>query len=459
LALAAPKKQKKYLYGYLNFVFKQIQMKAKTVLALCLLITISKAQELARRPLLGIKMEQLTDDVQRIMALPFAGGVLIKGVIPNTTATEAGFKVSDVLLKINDQEINTPAEGSKLVAGYKGGEAFSYEIIRDKKLIKGTSVFKAFPTEKYNDIDMYYTAAKTVNGLQRIVVSKPKNKTKAPAVIFIGGIGCYSLDNPLDTNRSETQLLNSLTRAGYVCIRAEKPGVGDNMNCKACNEISFKEELDGYISIAKTIKKYDYIDSNRVYIIGHSMGGVMAPLVAKQSTIKGIIAYGTIGSNFMEYLAKTRRTIGEAYNWKPDETDEYIKDYCECASYYFVEKMTTEEATRKKEACKDYLSIFDYRSRSYNNELYELNIPAAWKSFEGKALLIWGESDYISSKEDHKIITQTVNVYHPGNAEFITIKATEHGMRDAASFQEALKSTGNYNPAVANQILQWLSQS
>ncbi|HXB42392.1 MAG TPA: PDZ domain-containing protein [Bacteroidia bacterium] len=434
-------------------------MKSTLVISLFLFGIICKAQELARRPLLGIQMEQITEDVKRIMELSSLKGVLIKGVISNTTATQAGFKKGDVLLKINGKEVNTTTETMKLISTYKGGDEFTYEIIRDKKIIQGKSVFKALPFEEYTDIDMQYTATETVNGIQRIILSKPKNKVKVPAIVFIGGIGCYSLDTPLDTNKSETKLLNTLTRAGYVCIRAEKPGVGDNMNCKPCNEISFNEELNGYVNVIKAIKKYDYVDSNQIYIIGHSMGGVMAPLIAKQSNIKGIIAYGTIGSNFIEYLAKTRRTIGEAYKWNPDETDAYIKEYCECAFYYFVEKMTTSEAAAKKETCKDYLSIFDYRSRKYNNELYELNIPGAWKSFAGKALLMWGESDYISSKEDHQIITQTINTYHPGNAEFVTVKATEHGMKDAITFQQAQTAPGSYNPVVAAQILQWLAQS
>jgi len=434
-------------------------MKTKISILLFLIGINCKAQELARRPLLGVQLEQITDDVKRIMELPSINGVLIKGVIPNTTATDAGFKSGDVLLKINNKEINTPSEAIKLVAGYRGGDEFTYQLIREKKIVEGKAVFRALPFEKYDDMDMFYTSTKTVNGIQRIVVSKPKNKSKAPAIVFIGGIGCYTLDNPMDTTMSEIRLLNSLTRAGYVCVRAEKPGVGDNMNCKPCNEISFKEELDGYVKTVKTIKSYDYVDSNQVYIIGHSMGGVMAPLIAEETAIKGIIAYGTIGSNFIEYLAKTRRTIGEAFNWKPDETDDYIKDYCECATYYFVEKMTTAEAAKKKEACKDYLSIFDYRSRPYNNELYDLNIPGVWKTFTGKALLMWGESDYISSKEDHQIITQTVNAYHPGNAEFVTVKATNHGMKYANSFQEAKQSPGAYNPDVANQILKWLRQS
>ncbi|HWY10787.1 MAG TPA: PDZ domain-containing protein [Bacteroidia bacterium] len=415
------------------------------------------SQELKRRPFLGIQMEKVNDDVKRIMELPAAKGVVISKVIPNSTAEKTGLLKGDVLLKINGIETNVPAEVVKLVSTYHGGDEFKYELIRNKKLITGKSVFKELIKEQYTNIDMDYTSTRSVVGIQRLIVSKPKTNKKSPAIIFIGGIGCYSLDNALDTSRNETQLLNALTRAGFVCVRAEKPGVGDNSNCKPCSEVSFTEELDGYISTVKTVKKYNYIDSNNIYILGHSMGGVFAPMVAQKTNIKGIIAYGTIGSNFMEYLLKTRRTIGEANGWAPDETDAFIKDYCECAGYYFTDKMSSEKAGAKKEVCKEYMSVFDYRSRAYNDELYSFNFPGLWKNYKGKALLLWGQSDFISSKEDHEILTQTVNYYNPGNATFKIIENSTHGMDYAPTFQEAIANPGKFNKIVVTQIINWLN--
>ncbi|MBC7861767.1 MAG: alpha/beta fold hydrolase [Bacteroidia bacterium] len=423
------------------------------------LLSCAQAQfpTLARRSFLGIQMEKITDDTKRIMELPSENGVLITKVIAGSSAENAGLLASDVLLKINGKEVNSPDEAVKTVAEHKGGEEFTYEIIRNKKTVNGKSVFKEYPKENYKDIEMEYTATQTINGIQRLIVSKPKkNSKKMPVIIYIGGIGCYSLDNPLDTTKNEVQFLNSLTRAGFVCVRAEKPGIGDNTACKACAEISFNEELDGYVNAVKTIKTYNYVDSSRIYIFGHSMGGVMAPLIAQQTPVKGIIAYGTIGSNFMEYLLKTRRTIGEAYSWSEDETDGFIKDYCECAGYYFTDKMSSDEAAKKNPDCKQYLNVFDYRSRAYNNELYALNIPAAWKPFKGKALLLWGGSDFIASKEDHEIITSTVNRFHPGNAEFKVVENSAHAFGTAFSFQEALKNPGIYNKLVTEKVLNWL---
>jgi pimeloyl-ACP methyl ester carboxylesterase len=434
-------------------------MKAKLLLIFCLAgLYDMQAQELARRPFLGIQMLKVDEDTKRVMDLPSTKGVLIKAVIPESTAMFAGFKTGDVLLKINDKEINSPNEGVKAVASYSGGEKFTYELIRDKKVVKGKSVFMAAAMEKHKGIEMHYNSVSTVNGLQRLIVSKPANKEKSPAIIFIGGIGCYSLDTPLDTARPETQLLNKLTRDGFVCVRAEKPGVGDNVKCTPCTEVSFNNEVEGYIAAVEAVKKYSYVDSGRVYIIGHSMGGAMAPVIAKRTTIAGIIAYGTLGSNFIEYLAKTRRAIAEAYNMSPEETDEYIKDYCECAAWYFADKLSTQEAAGKKKDCKEYLEVFDLRSRKYNDELYALNLPAAWKDFSGKALLMWGESDFVASREDHEILAKTVNHYHRNNAEMITMKATSHGMTSADSFQDALKKDGPYNPKVGVVISDWLKK-
>jgi pimeloyl-ACP methyl ester carboxylesterase len=417
----------------------------------------SFSQELKRRPFLGTKLEKISEDVKRIMELPNGRGVLISEVIANSTAEKTGFLKGDVLLKLNGIETNVPAEVVKLVGMYRGGDPFNYELLRNKKTIKGKSVFKEMIREQYSNIDMEYNATRSVAGTQRLIVSKPKSTKKSPAIVFIGGIGCYSLDNAMDTTYNETQLLNTLTRSGFVCVRAEKPGMGDNANCKPCSEISFLEELDGYVNAVKTIKQYNYVDSNSIYIIGHSMGGVFAPMVASKTNIKGIIAYGTIGSNFIEYLNKTRRTIAEAYEWSPVETDDYIKESCECASYYFIDKLTTEEATKKKEVCKEFLPVFDYRSRAYNNELYSFNIPGLWKDYKGKALLLWGQSDYIASKEDHEILTHALNYYHSGNATFKVLENCTHGMDYAPTFQEAKKNPHSFNRIVASEILKWLN--
>lgn len=433
----------------------------KLLVTLCvvtMLINESAGQELVRRSFLGVQMENINDDVARIMGIGSRNGVLINNVIPGSTAAGAGFQKGDVLVRINDQPFTSTQEAVQYVGLQKSNTKFSYELIRNKQKVTGTSSFKPYPLESYSDLEVVYTQAKTATGIQRIIITRPKSKTSLPIVVFLGGIGCYSLDTPLDTNRSELQLLNKLAREGFTTIRIEKPGVGDGAGYgKACNEVGFHEEVQGYVQAIEDLRQRKGLTEKDVFIIGHSMGGLMAPLIAAKTDIKGIIAYGTIGSNFMEYLMKTRRTIGEAYEWAPEETDEYVKDYCECAAYYFIDKMTTEEAARKKASCSDYLSVFDLRSRKYNEELYDINIPAAWKDYSGQALLAWGESDFISSREDHELIVKAIKHYNR-DATIAFIKNADHGMNTASSFQEARANPGSYNREVGRVFLGWLKK-
>ncbi len=422
-------------------------------------LTSASAQELPRRSFLGIKMENVTPDLRRIIGIRDTIGVLINDVISGSTAAEAGFQKGDILLRINGQEFNEVAQVVAYVAGQPGNTPFSYELIRNRKSLRGNAVFKAYPEEHYPDLDVVYTAAKGSSGLQRIIITKKRTIGKGPLIIFLGGIGCYSLDVPFDTGRSEVQLMNKLARNGFITARIEKPGMGDNAgHSRSCSEISFLEEAESYTNSIESLKKRSDVDSTRIFLIGHSIGGVMAPLVAAKTAIKGVVAYGTMGSNFIEYLIKTRRTIAAAYGWTPDETDLYIKEYCECALYYFAEKMSSEQAANKNRDCGTYLSVFDLRSRKYNDELYDLNIPETWKNYAAKALFLWGSSDYISSREDHEILAATVNTFHPGNGSFIQIDNADHGMQRASSFAASRTQPGRYNDQVGEIILTWLKQ-
>lgn len=417
------------------------------------------AQKLPRRVFLGIRMENMTEDSRRVMELDTVHGVLVREVIPNSTAEAAGIKKGDVLLSINGASAASTNEVFSILAAQQGGSPFRYAVLRDHKVVENEAVFRTLPEERYAGLDVVYTETESVTGQGRIIITKPAGNKRLPVVAFIGGIGCYSLDFPTDSTAPEVQFLNKLARAGFLTARLEKPGQGDNLrHSKSCEEVSFLEETAAYVAAVNTLRKRADVDSNAIYLFGHSMGGVFAPLVAQQTEVKGIIAYGTIGCSFQEYLAKTRRTIAEAYAMSPEETDELIRDCCACSGYYFVDKMSTEEAAAKNPRCREHLPVFDLRSRAYNDELYSFNIPGLWKGFRGKALMLWGESDFIAAREDHEIVAAAINYYHPGNATFRTVKQAAHGMTTAADFAAARSGDGPYNPQVGQAVLDWLKK-
>ncbi|MBV6405565.1 MAG: hypothetical protein GFGODING_02344 [Flavobacteriales bacterium] len=417
-------------------------------------------EQLPRRVFLGVRMENVTDDMRRIMGVGDWPAVLLSEILPGGSAEKTGWRKGDLLTTLNGIQVGTTVEVIAELANHQSGSSITYRILRDKKPVTGKLKLIAWPGESYPDLSVEYTTHRTVNGLQRAILTQQRKKGsgRLPLVVFIGGIGCYALDSPLDTARSETQLLNGLSRKGFACARLEKPGMGDAARSSTgCGEVSFMNEMTGYAEMIRQLKQRPDIDSSDVTIIGHSMGGVFAPMIAQRTPVQRIIAYGTIGSSFVEYLAKTRRTIAEAYGWDAARTDAFIKDFCECAVWYFADKLTTAQAAEKKPACGEYVGIFDLRSRAYNEELYALNIPTAWQDFKGRALLLWGKADYIAARHDHEILRDMIQRANPGSVTFKEIPDADHGMNQANDFQAAVAGSGPYQPGVGRVVADWLS--
>ena len=414
--------------------------------------------ELPRRAFFGIRMEPVTDDVQRVMNLPAVKGVLIQDVIPGSTAQAAGLKQGDVLLELDGREVRSPDEAVRMVGAYRAGQTLPYKLIRDGKTITKKTVIQGLPGEKYPDLEVTYGLVQAGDALLRTIVSRPKKRSeKSPALLFIQGIGCYSMDTPFDTARTELQLINRLVRDGWIVMRVDKSGTGDSQGTP-CDQIDFNTELEGYVQAFESLQKQDDVDVENCFIFGHSMGGVMAPLVAKEHSVKGIVAYGTIGVNFMEYFANSRRTIAASYEMTPAETDDYIKEQCDCAAMLLSAKLSRANAVKLNPECGNVYDALLLRSEGFWRQLYAMNIPANWQQFKGKALAVWGETDFISTRAEHQYIAETVNRYHPGNGTFLEIPNSNHGMHVASTFQVARTNPGGFNPEVADLVRNWLKQ-
>ncbi|MCK6694499.1 MAG: PDZ domain-containing protein, partial [Thermoanaerobaculia bacterium] len=355
------------------------------------------AQELPRRAFLGIQMEPVTDDVQRVMQLPAAKGVLIQRVIPGSTAEAAGFQRGDVLLDLDGKAINTPNEAVAAVAGYRAGQTLRYTLIRGGKTISTQTVMQGLPKEQYTDLDVSYGTVKAGDAQLRTILTKPRKDGKLPAILFIQGIGCASVDTPFDTAGPVNQLVNRLARQGFAVMRVDKSGLGDSRGIP-CAEIDFYTELEGYKQAFAALQQSASVDAANCFLFGHSMGGVMAPLVAQTYRVKGVAVYGTFGVNFMEYFTLTRRSIAESYNMPPAEADNYVKWQCECAAMLLSARLSRAAAVERNPDCGDVYDYLLLRDTGFWHQLYDLNLPETWLNFNSKVLSIRGSADYITTR-------------------------------------------------------------
>lgn len=417
------------------------------------------AQDLPRRAFFGLRLVEIPAELRQSNGLPAGQGVYIQQIVPGSTAAASGLQAGDILLSLDGQATDDPAATVRLVGSYRAGQPLAYTFIRAGRRITEQTTIRGLPREEYADLEVSYGSVRVGDARLRTIVTRPKGVGgRLPALLFIQGVSCYLMDTPLDTARAETQLLNQIARSGFVVMRVDKSGLGDSQG-PPCTEIDFQTEQAGYSAAYAALLQRPDVATDSGFILGHSMGGVMAPLLAREHPVRGIIAYGTMGVNFLEYFAATRRSITEAMQLPPAEADAYVKREVECAALLFAAQLSREEALARNAECESVYSLLNIRHGTFWRQLYNLNIPALWQEYDGQLLAAWGGSDYISARAEHQYIVDIVNAEQPGRATFVEIPASSHGMEQAATFAAARDEPGPFNPAITVSVLDWLRQA
>ncbi len=109
----------------------------------------------------------------------------------------------------------------------------------------------------------------------------PKKDGRFPVVILITGSGPQNRDEELLGHKPFLVLSDYLTKNGIAVLRYDDRGIGlSKGDFKTATTQDFSNDVDAAIAYLKTRKE---INKNKIGLIGHSEGGVIAPMVASKS--------------------------------------------------------------------------------------------------------------------------------------------------------------------------------
>lgn len=112
--------------------------------------------------------------------------------------------------------------------------------------------------------------------LDVLVLKNTKKTTKLPVIIFAVGSGdltwVKSYGNQVQFYFENTFLLND-----FAVVYFDKRGVGNSEG--VWYETTFEQRALDVRNVAMEIKKLDFIDSDKIFVIGHSQGGWITQLV------------------------------------------------------------------------------------------------------------------------------------------------------------------------------------
>lgn len=122
----------------------------------------------------------------------------------------------------------------------------------------------------------------------------PSIDKKHPAIILIAGSGPMNRDEEIFGHKPFAVLADYFTRQDFAVFRYDKRGIGKSTgNYKIATTCDFAEDVK---SIVATLSELPNIDDKNIGLIGHSEGGIIAPMVANEmEAVKYIVLLAAPG--------------------------------------------------------------------------------------------------------------------------------------------------------------------
>jgi len=285
--------------------------------------------------------------------------------------------------------------------------------------------------EHFANADVQYDFVGNSRGDKlRTFVTKPKNAAgKIPVIFFVGWLSCDSVEYATESDGFGALIRRLIDQSGYATIRMDKPGVGESQGTP-CNKADYQGELEGYRAAFDSLKKYDFIDPQKIFVVGLSNGGGVGPLVSGSQHVAGFIAASSWGRTWYEHMLENERVRLTTAGKSPAEVNDAVKAFTQFYNLYLIQRQKPGAILRQHPEWKSlwYDSPDGQYGRpaSFYQQLQALNLGQAWQQVDVPVLVIHGSADTIMSRADSFAIAEIVNQAHPGRARYVEIPGMDH---------------------------------
>ncbi|WP_460220349.1 alpha/beta hydrolase family protein [Psychroserpens sp. MEBiC05023] len=252
------------------------------------------------------KIKKNGDDYESTMSIPKQG--LNEGKAESTI-------LIDTILTITFPNFNLEYKGSlndkNVIIGnlFKNGRPTALNLKRGEIILNRPQNPKP-PFNYYSEDIMFNTSD---NFKIRGTLTLPKKEGKFPVVVIISGSGPQNRDGEMFGHKPYYVIADHLTKNGIGVLRFDERGVGKSQG--NFNTVTIKELSADVKSAINYLKERKEINTSKIGLIGHSIGGIIAPKIASEiNDINFIVLMAAPGVNgdklMLSQKAAMERIIG-----------------------------------------------------------------------------------------------------------------------------------------------------
>ncbi|MEM1282412.1 MAG: alpha/beta fold hydrolase [Chlamydiota bacterium] len=305
----------------------------------------------------------------------------------------------------------------------------------------------------------------------------PKVSIPSPAVILIAGSGPVDRDESVFGHKPFLVLADYLTKQGIAVLRVDKRGVGKSTGDY---RTSTSEDL-AYDVLAgiEFLKTREEVDKKKIGLIGHSEGGLIAPMVAIKSndvTFTVLMAGTGVTGEAIVYeqevmLSRSMRIDNEQLGLQLDLQkqvislikNEYDLEKAERMLLKIIEAHLAHYPKKDREISTDNIEAQIKRCNSKWFRYYLTYDPThSLKHLKIPVLAVNGELDLqVSSKQNLSVIAKTLEKAGNQNYKIIEFPQLNHFFQtcESGSILEYPKIEETIAPIVLETLSDWILET
>ncbi len=214
----------------------------------------------------------------------------------------------------------------------------------------------------------------------------PIGKGPFPAVVLVHGSGPHDRDETISANKPFRDLAEGLASRGIAVLRYEKRTFVYPARMAAVKDLTVQQEtVEDAVKAAALLRQQPEIDPNRIYVLGHSLGGYLAPRIAPQDgKLAGLIILAGSARPIEDIILEQNEHFGAT----PEQLEAVKRQIAK------IKNLQPGDTSTEK--------IFNMPV-SYLLDLKNYNAPAEAKTLSCRMLIMQGERDFQVSMADFKL--------------------------------------------------------
>jgi uncharacterized protein len=211
-------------------------------------------------------------------------------------------------------------------------------------------------------------------------ITIPNGKGPFPAVVLIHGSGPNDRDETVGANHPFADIAEGLSSRGIVVLRYDKRTYA-LWNIDPDKTMVDAEVIDDAVAAVRMLRARPDVAHGRVFIVGQSLGAMLAPEIAKKAgPVAGIVMLAPLGRNLPQVMVEQARFLGQA---SPGQLAQ-------------IEQQANELSAHKMPAAETFFKS----PASYYYDLEARDEVAIARSLDLPILILDGSRDYLAVGDD-----------------------------------------------------------